>query len=33
VNGTIQPVVLGTIKEFIPEPEPPQLPANLVLPK
>jgi branched-chain amino acid transport system substrate-binding protein len=33
VNGTIQPVVLGTIKEFIPELEPPQLPANLVLPK
>jgi len=33
VNGIIQPVVLGTIPEFIPEPKPPQLPAGLVLPK
>lgn len=32
-NGIIQPVVLGTIAEFLPEPNPPQLPANLVLPK
>jgi branched-chain amino acid transport system substrate-binding protein len=33
VNGVIQPVVLGTIAEFVPEPRPPQLPAGLVLPK
>ena len=33
VNGIIQPVVLGTIPEFIPEPKPLQLPADLVLPK
>jgi hypothetical protein len=33
VNGIIQPVVLGTIPEFIPEPKPPQLPPDLVLPK
>ena len=33
VNGIIQPVVLGTIREFIPEPKPPQLPSDLVLPK
>jgi branched-chain amino acid transport system substrate-binding protein len=33
VNGVIQPVVLGTIAEFVPEPRPPELPANLVLPK
>ena len=33
VNGVIQPVVLGTISEFIPEPKPPQLPAGLTLPK
>jgi hypothetical protein len=33
VNGIIQPVVLGTIPEFIPEPKPPQLPPGLVLPK
>lgn len=33
VNGTIQPVVFGTIPEFIPEPKPPQLPAELILPK
>jgi branched-chain amino acid transport system substrate-binding protein len=32
-NGVIQPVVLGTIAEFLPEPKAPQLPANLVLPK
>jgi hypothetical protein len=33
VNGIIQPVVLATIPEFIPEPKPPQLPPDLVLPK
>ena len=33
VNGVIQPVVLGTIPEFIPEPKPPHLPPDLVLPK
>jgi hypothetical protein len=33
VNGIIQPVVLGTIPEFIPEPKPPKLPPDLVLPK
>jgi len=33
VNGQIQPVVLATIAEFIPQPEPPKLPDNLVLPK
>jgi len=33
VNGVIQPVVLGTIAEFIPEAKPPELPAGLVLPR
>jgi branched-chain amino acid transport system substrate-binding protein len=33
VNGVIQPVVLGTIAEFVPEARPPELPAGLVLPK
>jgi branched-chain amino acid transport system substrate-binding protein len=33
VSGIIQPVVLGTIAEFAPEPKPPQLPAGLVLPR
>ncbi len=33
VNGVVQPVILGTIPEFKPDPVPPTLPANLVLPK
>jgi len=33
VNGVIQPVVLGTIAEFLPEARPPELPGGLVLPK
>jgi branched-chain amino acid transport system substrate-binding protein len=33
VNGQVQPVVLGTIAEFIPEPATPKLPDNLVLPR
>jgi branched-chain amino acid transport system substrate-binding protein len=33
VNGVVQPVILATIPEFKPEPVPPALPADLVLPK
>jgi branched-chain amino acid transport system substrate-binding protein len=33
VHGVIQPVVLGTIAEFVPEAKPPELPPGLVLPK
>jgi branched-chain amino acid transport system substrate-binding protein len=33
VNGVVQPVILATIPEFKPEPVPPALPPDLVLPK
>jgi branched-chain amino acid transport system substrate-binding protein len=33
VNGVVQPVILGTIAEFKPDPVPPSLPSDLVLPK
>ena len=33
INGVVQPVILATIPEFKPEPVPPALPADLVLPK
>jgi branched-chain amino acid transport system substrate-binding protein len=32
VNGKIEPVVLGTISEFSPQPKPPTLPAGLKIP-
>lgn len=33
VGGVVQPVVLGTIEEFLPRTEPPKLPPGLDLPK
>jgi hypothetical protein len=32
-GGVIKPVVIGSIPEFLPVAAPPQLPADLVLPK